>query len=352
MDAESDLTVGATIGNAIGGVDDPPPPPVIGLNTVICVATLGGTSAIRMSAAGTTAVSCCAALLNVVGNVVVLIPLFHCTTEHGKKLLPERLTVSAAVPAVAWAGISVPGAIDGNRSTPDAATEKILLFETSELLVTETMSVDGFAEGKAASAGVSNAVSCIELTKVVTRGEPFQLTTELLTKFVPVTTSVTPEGLQAAAEELVTAEIAGGEIANATLPDDAPPGTRFVTWMFAVPEAAKSVDGIVMLSEAAPPAVAIYVVGNAVVTFLLSTHCATEHGRILPPVTVNVSAEAPTAAEVCERVGVPGVPSAAVTMVNGRPLEVPGKDVAASLKTETVAVPGNAVSVAEIKAVS
>ena len=34
VDAESDMTVGATIGNATG-VDDPPPPPVVGLNTVI-----------------------------------------------------------------------------------------------------------------------------------------------------------------------------------------------------------------------------------------------------------------------------------------------------------------------------
>ena len=91
-----------------------------------------------------------------------------------------------------------------------------------------------------------------------------------------------------------------------------------------------------------------------VITLLLLTHCALEHGRILAPVTVRVSGGLPTAAEICESVGAPGAASAAVgvTMVKGKLFEVPGKELAAALKTETVAVPGNAVSAGGIAAVS
>jgi len=49
------------------------------------------------------------------------------------------------------------------------------------------------APGKAVSAAVIAAVICVALTNVVVRGEPFQLTTDPATKFVPVTTSVKPD---------------------------------------------------------------------------------------------------------------------------------------------------------------
>lgn len=52
--------------------------------------------------------------------------------------------------------------------------------------------------GKAASAGETANVSCVALTKVVALGGavPFQLTTESLVKFDPLTVSVNPVGLQ------------------------------------------------------------------------------------------------------------------------------------------------------------
>ena len=79
------------------------------------------------------------------------------------------------------------------------------------------------------------------------------------------------------------------------------------------------------------------------------THCAVEQGRMFVPVSVSVSAALPTAAEVCERVGTPGVASeAGDVIVKGKLLEVPGEALAAGLETETVAVPENAVSVARI----
>ena len=69
--------------------------------------------------------------------------------------------------------------------------------------------------GNAVSVGVIAAVSCVALTKVVARGEPFQFTTASLVKFVPFTVSVKPWVLQAGVEavEVVEAErevIAGG----------------------------------------------------------------------------------------------------------------------------------------------
>ncbi len=63
-------------------------------------------------------------------------------------------------------------------------------------VVVELDAVMAAVPGNAVSAAVIAAVSCVALTKVVGRGEPFQLTTIPLTKLVPFTVSVKPEGLQ------------------------------------------------------------------------------------------------------------------------------------------------------------
>jgi hypothetical protein len=90
-----------------------------------------------------------------------------------------------------------------------------------------------------------------------------------------------------------------------------------------------------------------------VITLPLLTHCATEHGRILVPVSVSVSAGLPAGADTCDSAGAPGAASGpGDVMVKGTVLEIPGEALAAGLKTETVAVPENAVSVAGIDAVS
>lgn len=72
------------------------------------------------------------------------------------------------------------------------------------------------------------------------------------------------------------------------------------------------------------------------------------------PVTANDCAGLPTAADVCESAGAPGVgsPAVGVDMVNGTLLDAPGPALAGSLYTETSAVPANAVSVGGIAAVS
>jgi len=56
--------------------------------------------------------------------------------------------------------------------------------------------VAGVVARKAVSAAVIVAVSCVALTKVVGRGEPFQLTVSPFAKPVPFTVRVRPDGLQ------------------------------------------------------------------------------------------------------------------------------------------------------------
>ena len=172
-----------------------------------------------MFAAGMMAVSCCVVLMNVVAR---LLP-FHCTTEQGRKFPPVTLSVMAAVPAVALTGKSE--AIVGAGSAAGAVTEKLMEFDRTEPVDTVT----GCIPWNAASAEVSSAVSCVELTNVVARGDPFQLTTEPLTKFVPFTVSVRPVRLQDAVEDPETDVIAGGEIVNGLPPDVPPPGPRLNT---------------------------------------------------------------------------------------------------------------------------
>ena len=85
----------------------------------------------------------------------------------------------------------------------------------------------------------------MELTNVVARGDPFQLTTERFTKFVPVTVSISPARAHDADEVAVTVVIAG--------PDDVPPpGVGFTICTCAVPAAEKSLEGTTTLSDAAP----------------------------------------------------------------------------------------------------
>jgi len=75
--------------------------------------------------------------------------------------------------------------------------------------------------GKAVSDGVIAAVSCVALTNVVARPDPFQFTTASLVKFVPVTASVRPVALQYGAEaaDVVDAE---SDVTAGGLPAGAP----------------------------------------------------------------------------------------------------------------------------------
>jgi hypothetical protein len=82
---------------------------------------------------------------------------------------------------------------------------------------------------------------------------------------------------------------------------------------------------------------------------LVFSHCTTEQGRRFVPVTVNVSAGLPAAAEICDSEPIVGVasPVAGVESVKGREPDVP-----IELVTVTTVVPGNAVWATGMEAVS
>lgn len=175
----------------VSAFDAPPPPPSVSVNTVTGIIAAVATSAADIAA------------LSPVGpaNVVVRGLPFHWTTEHGTKLPPLALLAStpsmnAGDPAATLGGKSDvitglgSGVVDGAMVKGEDREDKDGIVEL------ETVTVAG--PGNAVSVAEIAAVSCVALTKVVWRGEPFQFTTSPFgTKFVPFTVSVIPAGLQA-----------------------------------------------------------------------------------------------------------------------------------------------------------
>lgn len=84
-------------------------------------------------------------------------------------------------------------------------------------------------------------------------------------------------------------------------------------------------------------------------TLLGLVHCTTEQGRMLVPVTVNVRAELPAPADVCDSEPSTGGARAALGVVS-----VTGEedDVPIEFVTVTPTAPGNAAAVAGIAAVN
>ena len=80
----------------------------------------------------------------------------------------------------------------------NAVTEKGSEFEFVPGFAPETVmaTAAGVMARKAVSAAVIVAVSCVALTKLVGRGEPFQLTVRPFAKPVPFKLKVRPPGLQ------------------------------------------------------------------------------------------------------------------------------------------------------------
>lgn len=88
---------------------------------------------------------------------------------------------------------------------------------------------------------------------MVARGDPFQSTTEPVTKFEPVTVRVNPVGVHDGVvfEDVVDEDkevMAGCRIANGSPPDVPPPGPCVTTTTCAFPMARKSAAGTVALS--------------------------------------------------------------------------------------------------------
>jgi len=149
------------------------PPPGVGVTTV--TDTL---AAVAMSVALMAAVSCVA-----LTTVVVRALPFQFTVEPFTKLLPVTVSVNAAPPATAPAGLKLVSVGAG------LLTEKVSAAEVPPPGV-GVKTVTGTLPPVAMSAVVMPAVSCVALTNVVVRALPFQRTVEPLTKLVPVTVSV------------------------------------------------------------------------------------------------------------------------------------------------------------------
>jgi hypothetical protein len=135
-------------------------------------------------------------------------------------LLPVTFSVTAAVPAVALVGDSEV-TVGAGRELGDVMEKfKELEFAAEGRFDTEIAAVPS----DVVSVGGIAAVSCIALTNVVGRGDPFQLTTEPLTKFVPFTVRVKPAGLQYDVEDAETDVTVGAEIVNVAPVEMPPPG--------------------------------------------------------------------------------------------------------------------------------
>ena len=274
-------------------------------------------------------------------DVIPLVPMnidvgsgapFHWTTEHGEKLLP--FTVKGTGGPVNASTAAFVGEIElttGEGSVVPvgrAATENLSEFEFVAGVPAETAMATAAwpVARKAVSAGVIAAVSCVALTKVVGRGDPFQLTTSPFANPVPFTASVRPSGLQNGVlfDEVVDADsdvMVGRTIANEFELDVLALDAGVATAIWAVPTEAISAAGIVAFNCAGLVGVAaMYVVANCVVALPL-VHCTMEHGRRFVPVTVKAVAGVPAVADVGEIAAIVGAGGVEAEIVNGKAFE-------------------------------
>jgi len=176
VDGESEVMLGKGFDALI--VNEEPadvPPPGAGLNTVTCAVP-----AVAMSVAEMAARSC-----ELLTNVVVRADPFQLTTELLIKPLPFTVRVKAALPAVPVDGeseVMLGGGFDAlivNEEPADVPPPGAGLNTVTSAVPAVAISVAEMA-----------ARSCVLLTKVVVRADPFQLTTELLMKPLPFTVRV------------------------------------------------------------------------------------------------------------------------------------------------------------------
>jgi hypothetical protein len=167
--------------------------------------------------------------MNVVASGVVTLLFVHCTTEQGRRFVPVTVNVVVPVPAVADAGeiaLIVGAGSDEGEIVKGKAFERAPELDTSIFTVpAEAISETGMM-----------AVSCVGLTNVVAStagtaggGLVTQSTTELFTKFAPLTVKVTVEELHddVVFDELVEddkEDTVGGAIVNGIDVEAGPPG--------------------------------------------------------------------------------------------------------------------------------
>jgi hypothetical protein len=100
----------------------------------------------------------------------------HVKTEPVKKPVPDTVTVKAAPPASTWLGLAE--TINGGGATVALTQLDVIPPETTETIALSVPLIlpDG-----------TDAVTCVALTAVTVKGEPFQLSVESGRKPVPKT---------------------------------------------------------------------------------------------------------------------------------------------------------------------
>jgi hypothetical protein len=123
-------------------------------------------------------------------GLITLLAFTNCATVHGRKV-PSTISVNVGEPfdTAIVDDVVIAGA---ERLVPGVVIVNVTVFDGPDAFDTETPAVPG----NAASWGKIEAVSWPALPNVVARGEPFQFTTDELSKFEPMTVSVNPVGLQ------------------------------------------------------------------------------------------------------------------------------------------------------------
>jgi hypothetical protein len=182
------------------------PPEVAPLETTVTVAV----PAVVIRFAGTVAVNC-VALTNVVESGVLL----HCTIALEANPVPFTVSVNVGPPAVVVFGLT-------ELVTGPAAIVKVVPLEVVPPEVTVTVAVPPVLIRPAGT----EAVSCVALTNVVERGEPFHCTTAPDANPVPLTVSVNvgpPADVVLGLTELTDRVGVPGIILKLAPPEFAPP---------------------------------------------------------------------------------------------------------------------------------
>ena len=255
------------------------PPPGAGLNTITWAVPATAMSAVLMAACS------CVPLPYV---VVRLVP-FQYTTEPFINPFPFTVRVKAPVPAVADEGDNE---VSDGAGLVGALMVKPVLVEVPPPgagLNTVTWTVPA----EAISAALMDTSNCVPLTKVAVRGDPFQFTTEPLTKPLPFTVRVNA-AVPPVADEGDRKVIAGtgllpGEFTvKPALLEVPPPGDGLNTVTWAVP--ADVMSAALIAAWSCPPL--IYVVDR------FAPFQFTTDPLINPlPFTVSVKAAVPAVAK-------------------------------------------------------
>ena len=301
------------------------PPPGAGVTTVIATEPAVAMSPAVMLARSSVPLT----------NVVERMPPSQRTTDDGTKPLPFTMSVNAGPPATAVLGLRVPttgtgfGAMTANVSAVEVPPPGAGVT---------TLTVR--APGVAMSPAVMVVSSCVALTNVVGRLEPFHCTTDELTNRLPVTVSVN-DGPPARAllgdSSAATGAGFGATIVNVRAADVPPPGAGVTTVTGTVPAVAMSAAAIVARTSVA----LTNMVGR-----LTPFHCTTDELMKLVPVTASVNSAPPATTLLGLSAVDTGVGFGATTVnVSGADVPPPGAGVA----TVTGTAPAFAMSAATME---